>query len=279
MANDAAFRRTIQWPDDKLVCCTFSVALEAFRKTGRFKMDSRHRRELPAPSSHAEYGGQRRDLAHPGDPRAAKGPNHGSRELPGGGEGPGRGARASPSRHEIAGHGTTNEISMIELSPEEQKEEIDSCTRILEDITGTRPVGWSAGRPSHRRHAGAPGRSRLPVVRGSVRRRHSPCRVGQRPAHLRHPQDLVRQRLARPGATAWGNASTFFTGFKDGFDFVYEEARQGRPGMIDACVHAELGGRPYLAAGFERIIEYVNRRRGEIWQPTYREIAEYCLGR
>ena len=46
---------------------------------------------------------------------------------------------------------------------------------------------------------------------------------------------------------------------------------------IDAYVHAELGGRPYLAVGFERIIEYVNRRRSEIWQPTYREVAEYCL--
>ena len=56
MANDSAFRRTIQWPEDKLVCCTYSVALEAFRKTGRFKMDSRidvNHSSL----SHAEYGG------------------------------------------------------------------------------------------------------------------------------------------------------------------------------------------------------------------------------
>ena len=28
--------------------------------------------------------------------------------------------------HEIAGHGATNEVSMVELGPEEQKEEIDA---------------------------------------------------------------------------------------------------------------------------------------------------------
>jgi hypothetical protein len=34
-----------------------------------------------------------------------------------------------------------------------------------------------------------------------------------------------------------------FQAFKYGFDFVYEEAKRGRPGRIDALVHAELGGR------------------------------------
>jgi hypothetical protein len=33
-----------------------------------------------------------------------------------------------------------------------------------------------------------------------------------------------------------------FQQFKDSFDFVLEEARRGKPGRIDALVHAELGG-------------------------------------
>ena len=56
MANDSTFRRTIQWLDDKVVCCTFSVALEVFRKTGRFKMDPRIDVNFSS-LSHAEYGG------------------------------------------------------------------------------------------------------------------------------------------------------------------------------------------------------------------------------
>ena len=27
----------LKWPDGKLICCTFRVAYEAFRKSGRFK--------------------------------------------------------------------------------------------------------------------------------------------------------------------------------------------------------------------------------------------------
>ena len=56
MTNHSAHRRTIRWPDDKLLCCTFSIALEAFRKTGRFKMDPRIDVNFSS-LSHAEYGG------------------------------------------------------------------------------------------------------------------------------------------------------------------------------------------------------------------------------
>jgi hypothetical protein len=32
---------TLIWPDGKLICCTFRVAYEAFRKSGRFKKSSK----------------------------------------------------------------------------------------------------------------------------------------------------------------------------------------------------------------------------------------------
>ena len=31
----------LTWPDGKLVCCTFRVAYEAFRESGRFKQSSK----------------------------------------------------------------------------------------------------------------------------------------------------------------------------------------------------------------------------------------------
>ena len=31
----------LAWPDGKLICCTFRVAYEAFRKSGRFKRTSK----------------------------------------------------------------------------------------------------------------------------------------------------------------------------------------------------------------------------------------------
>lgn len=277
MTNDAPYRRTIQWPGEKLVCCTFSVALEAFHKTGRFKMDPRIDINFSS-LSHAEYGGnvgvwrileilerqQVRAMILVNSLAAEKWPDA-VRTL-------------HQAGHEIAGHGTTNETSMVELDPKGQEKEIDSCTRILEDITGTRPVGWFGPGGHHTDitlgllaeagylWSGDPSDDDIPYV-ASVNGRRI-CVI---------PKTWYANDW-RAWGNGLGNAGTFFAGYKDGFDFVYGEAKRGRPSMIDACVHAELGGRPYLAAGFERIIEHVNKHRNEIWQPTYREIAEYCLG-
>ena len=46
----------LQWPDGKLVCCTFRVAYEAFRKSGRFKKSSQIDVNVTS-LSHANYGG------------------------------------------------------------------------------------------------------------------------------------------------------------------------------------------------------------------------------
>ena len=66
-------------------------------------------------------------------------------------------------------------------------------------------------------------------------------------------------------------------GFKDSFDFVYEEALRGRPGRIDALVHAELGGRPYMAHAWEIMIRYVKQFEDVVWFAHRREIADHCI--
>src|SRR5262249_41179799 len=70
-----------------------------------------------------------------------------------------------------------------------------------------------------------------------------------------------------------------FDSFKYGFDFVHAEARRGRPGRIDALVHAELGGRPYMAHAFERMVAYCKEFEDEVWFPTRDEIADFMLER
>jgi peptidoglycan/xylan/chitin deacetylase (PgdA/CDA1 family) len=73
------------------------------------------------------------------------------------------------------------------------------------------------------------------------------------------------------------NGEMAFQGFKDGFDFVLEEALRGKPGRIDALVHAELGGRPYMAHAFEKMIRYVRQHDDIVWFPTRDEIADHVL--
>src|SRR5262249_38763050 len=47
---------TLNWPDGKLICCTFRVAYEAFRKSGRFKRGNKIDVNVTS-LSHANYGG------------------------------------------------------------------------------------------------------------------------------------------------------------------------------------------------------------------------------
>ena len=44
--------------------------------------------------------------------------------------------------HEIAGHSYTQDLILPYLAPEEEKEVIQRCTRIIETAVGVRPVGW-----------------------------------------------------------------------------------------------------------------------------------------
>jgi hypothetical protein len=58
---------------------------------------------------------------------------------------------------------------------------------------------------------------------------------------------------------------------------LLEEALRGKPGRIDALVRAELGGRPYMANAFEKMIRYLRRHDEVVWLPTRDEIADYVL--
>ena len=58
---------------------------------------------------------------------------------------------------------------------------------------------------------------------------------------------------------------------------IFEEARRGKPGRIDALVHAELGGRPYMAHAWEKMIRYVRQHDDIVWFPTRDEIAAHML--
>ena len=77
---------------------------------------------------------------------------------------------------------------------------------------------------------------------------------------------------------AWlGNGDNFVAGFKEAFNFLYEEALGGRPGYIDVITHAELGGRPNLASAVERMIRYVKQFGDQVWIANRREITNYLL--
>ena len=133
---------SLQWPDGKLVCCTFRVAYEAFRKSGRFKRSAKIDVNVTS-LSHANYGGavgiwRLMDLFNRTGIRATVGANGLAVE-----KWPDTIKALHLAGHEIAAHGMTNDHDMTELTPDEQREEVRACTRVIMNCVGERPIGWA----------------------------------------------------------------------------------------------------------------------------------------
>jgi peptidoglycan/xylan/chitin deacetylase (PgdA/CDA1 family) len=267
---------TLQWPDGRRVCCTFRIAYEAFRKSGRFKKDSRIPLNV-ASLSHANYGGavgiwRLLDLFDRNGIKATIGANGLAVE-----KWPETIKALHQAGHEIASHGMTNDHHMTDLSPEQQREEVRGCTRVIEACVGMRPVGWAGPANLHTPET-------LEILADEGYRWFGDAFDDDVP----YVADVNGKRIAvipklnyandwRAWSGGLGNASTYFEGFKTSFDFIYQEALRGRAGAMDVIVHAELGGRPNIAVAFEQMIRYVKQYQDDVWIPTRRALADYLL--
>lgn len=270
-------RPTVQWPDGKKICATLTVAFEAFRRGGHFKKSSGLEVNLVS-ISHANYGGNAGiwrvlDILQRNQARATIDVNGLAVQ-----KWPEAVKALHEAGNEIAGHGTTNDIKMTDLSPEQQRAEIREVTRIIKDVTGRQPVGWVSPGGYHTRE-----------TLGMLAEEGYKWCGDQCDDDLPYVVEVDGHRIVIVPKhwyfndfRAWnGGASTgtmAAQGFVESFDFVYQEALRGKPGRIDATIHAELGGRPYMAHAFEKMIRYMKQHGDDVWLPTRAEIADYILG-
>jgi peptidoglycan/xylan/chitin deacetylase (PgdA/CDA1 family) len=266
----------LRWPDGKLICCTFRIAYEAFHKSGRFKKSSKIDVNVTS-LSHADYGGavgiwRLMDIFDRHEIRATVGANGLAVQ-----KWPETIKALHDAGHEIASHGMTNDHHMTDLSPEEEREEVRGCTRTIESCVGERPVGWVGPGNLHTAET-------LGIVADEGYRWFGDAFDDDVPyvAEANGKRIAVIPKLNyandwRAWSGGLGNATTYFEGFKTSFDYVLQEGLRGRPGTIDVIVHAELGGRPNIAAGFEQMIHYVKQHGDQVWIPLRREVADYML--
>jgi peptidoglycan/xylan/chitin deacetylase (PgdA/CDA1 family) len=267
---------TLRWPDGRLVCCTFRVAYEAFRKSGRFKRSATIDVNVTS-LSHADYGGavgiwRLMDIFDRHRIKGTIGANGLAVE-----KWPATIKAAHQAGHEIASHGMTNDHDMTELSPDQQREEVRACARVIEDCVGLRPVGWAGPGNLHTAET-------LGILADEGYRWFGDAFDDDVPyvAEANGKRIAVIPKLNyandwRAWSGGLGNATTYFEGFKTSFDFIFQEALRGRPGAMDVIVHAELGGRPNIAVAFEQMIRYVKQYQDEVWIPTRRALADYLL--
>ncbi|HTK13094.1 MAG TPA: polysaccharide deacetylase family protein [Xanthobacteraceae bacterium] len=266
----------LRWPDGKLVCCTFRVAYEAFRKSGRFKRSS-HIDVNVTSLSHANYGAavgiwRLMDIFDRHQIKGTIGANGLAVE-----KWPQTIKALHEAGHEIAAHGMTNDHDMTDLTSDEQREEARECARVITDCIGERPVGWAGPGNLHTAET-------LGILADEGYRWFGDAFDDDVPyvAEVNGKRIAVIPKLNyandwRAWSGGLGNASTYFEGFRTTFDFIYQEALRGRPGAMDVIVHAELGGRPNIAVAFEQMIRYVKQYQDEVWIPTRRECADYLL--
>jgi peptidoglycan/xylan/chitin deacetylase (PgdA/CDA1 family) len=266
----------IEWPNKAKIAVSFFVALESFVRYSQYRRGG----DKPdyASLAYGEYGGKagiwrimdaldRYDVKGTVDTNglaAEKFPDA-VRALHAGG-------------HEIVGHGWANDIYLTSLEPDRERELIRQTLDALSSVTGQRPVGWVS--PGHRINEHT---FEIVVDEGI-------CWTGDLPGpdipehRLIHDKPLVimpRLDYANDHSMIFhpkNSARVYFESFKTAFDRLYAEGEAGAPKLIDALVHAHIGGRPNIIGVFEECICYAKGFR-DVWFCTKGEIARWYLDR
>ena len=176
--------------------------------------------------------------------------------------------------HEVASH-AWRWIDYHGVPEAVEAAEIARCVAIIEQLTGSRPVGWYTGRISPRtrslvaRHGGFLYDSDaydddLP---------HYVTAAGK--PHLVIPYTLDNNDMKFAVPPGFAGPDGFERHLTDAFDLLLAEGRAGAPKMMSVGLHCRLVGRPGRAAALQRFLAHVARHRDEVWVCRRAEIARH----
>lgn len=266
----------ILWPNDAKIAVSFFVAFESFINYSQYRRGG----DKPdyASLAYGEYGGKAgiwriMDTLSRNSVKGTIDTN-------------GRVAEQFPDAlkelhaagHEIVGHGWANDIYLTSLEPEKERELIRRTLDSIASVTGQRPFGWVS--PGHRINAhtfdylvdeGIFWTGDLPgpdipehrIINGKPLVIMPRLDYANDHSLVFHPKNPAR---------------FYFDSFKTAFDYLYAEGEAGSPKLIDALVHAHIGGRPSIIGVFEECIRYAKGFK-DVWFCTKGEIAKWYLER
>ncbi|MCV7280625.1 allantoinase PuuE [Mycolicibacterium flavescens] len=175
--------------------------------------------------------------------------------------------------HEIACHGLRWRSYQL-IDRDTERADMAEAVRILQELTGSAPLGWYTGRDS-------PNTRELVVEHGGFRYDSDSyaddlpywVRVGDTD-HLVVPYTLDTNDMRFASAAGFANGDEFFAHLRDAFDVLYREGREGNPKMLSVGLHCRLAGRPARSAALERFCDHVQSHDG-VWLARRIEIAEH----
>lgn len=176
--------------------------------------------------------------------------------------------------HEVSAHGWRWE-SHAGMPPEREDQVIADCVRVLEQVTGRRPVGW------HTRSAGTP-MTRVLLVRhgflydSDAYNDDTPytVQVEGRP-HLVLPYAFDTNDMQFQHSNRFDTAGQFAAYVCDAADWLAREGER-TPRMLSVGLHLRMIGRPARMPALERILQHL-RARGDVWIATREQIARHWL--
>ncbi len=178
--------------------------------------------------------------------------------------------------HEIAGHGW-RWIDYQFVDEDTERKHLALAVQTIEELTGTRPVGWYTGRDS-------PNTRRLVVEHGGFIY-DSDSYADDLPywenvsghSHLVVPYTLDCNDMRFATQHGFSTGDQFFAYLRDAFDVLYQEG-ETRPKMMSVGLHCRLAGRPGRAAALQRFLDYL-QQHDDVWICRRVDIARHWIAR
>lgn len=174
--------------------------------------------------------------------------------------------------HEIASHGY-RWINYQYMGEDAEREHIAKAVQILEQASGSRPLGWYTGRTS-------PNTRRLVAEHGGFLYDADAYdddlpywveEAGKPQLIVPYTLDVNDMRFAAP--QGFNSGDQFFTYLKDSFDALYEEGAE-TPRMLSVGLHCRLVGKPGRIKALERFLDYAAGHEG-VWFCRRADIARH----
>ena len=184
--------------------------------------------------------------------------------------------------HEIVGHSWAEDIQLVQLTRDEEREEIRTCIKTFQNSAGVRPLGWLSSGMRHSENT-------LEILAEEGFIWHGDAVNDDVPYPIEVNGKTIIEvpyRNAISGLNDTGmyrrgiTARDLFGAFKDEFQMLYEESEK-EPKLLTMAMHCQMAF-PATGKVYEESIQYA-RSFPDIWFARRIDIVKWilenCIGR
>ena len=178
--------------------------------------------------------------------------------------------------HEIVGHSYAEDVQLVLLSEEEEREEIRTCVKLFQDLVGARPYGWLSSGMRHTEYTLELLTEEGFLWHGDAVNDDVPYLVNVKGKTLVE----VPYRNAISGLNDTGmyrrglTARDLLAAFKDEFDVLYEESLK-EPKMLTMAMHCQMAF-PATGKVYEEAIKYA-KTFPDVWFVKRIDVVRWIL--